>query len=78
MGNRECINQANCGTSDVRGKRNTAIIAMMAIYGMRSSEVANLKLKDIDWDKEQQYRKRCQDTNLCRGYHILSRGYNRT
>jgi len=40
------------GTSDVRGKRNTSIIAMMAIYGMRSSEVANLKLKDIDWDKE--------------------------
>lgn len=46
------------GTSDIRGKRNTAIIAMMAIYGMRSSEVANLKLKDIDWDKELIYLRR--------------------
>lgn len=24
----------------------------MPIYGMRSSEVANLKLEDINWDKE--------------------------
>lgn len=29
------------GTADVRGNRNTAIIAMVAQYGMRSSEVAN-------------------------------------
>ncbi len=48
------------GTSDVRGKRNTAIIAMMAIYGMRSSEVANLKLKNIDWDKELIYLHRAK------------------
>lgn len=48
------------GTFDVRGKRNTAIIAMMAIYGMRSSEVANLKLKDIDWDKELIYLHRAK------------------
>lgn len=52
------------GTSDVRGKRNTAIIAMMAIYGMRSSEVANLKLKDIDWDKELIYLHRAKRGGL--------------
>lgn len=38
------------GTSDVRGRRNTAIITLMAVYGLRSSEVANLRLHDIDWD----------------------------
>ena len=52
------------GTSDVRGKRNTAIIAMMAIYGMRSSEVANLKLEDIDWDKELIYLHRAKRGGL--------------
>jgi Site-specific recombinase XerD len=52
------------GTSDVRGKRNTAIISMMAIYGMRSSEVANLKLKDIDWDKELIYLHRAKRGGL--------------
>ena len=41
---------AHYGTSDARGKRNTAIIAMMAIYGLRSSEVVNLLLKDMDLD----------------------------
>jgi integrase/recombinase XerD len=41
------------GVSNIRGKRNTAIIAMMATYGMRSIEIANLRLKDIDWEKNQ-------------------------
>ena len=49
------------GTSDAGGKRNTAIIA---IYGMRSSEVANLKLKDIDWDKELIYLHRAKRGGL--------------
>lgn len=52
------------GISDVRGKRNTAIIVMMAIYGMRSSEVANLKLKNIDWDKELIYLHRAKRSGL--------------
>lgn len=52
------------GTSDIRGKRDTAIIAMMAIYGMRSSEVVNLKLKDIDWDKELIYLHRAKRGGL--------------
>lgn len=37
------------GNSDVRGKRNTAIMALMTVYGLRSSEVANLRLHDVDW-----------------------------
>ena len=48
------------GTSDPRGKRNTAIITIIAIYGLRSSEVANLRLKDIDWDKNKIYLKRAK------------------
>ena len=52
------------GTSDVKGKRNTAIIVMMSIYGMRSSEVANLKLKDINWDKELIYLHRAKRGGL--------------
>lgn len=32
------------GTLDARGKRNSAIISMMAIYGMRSSEIAELHI----------------------------------
>ena len=38
-------------TSSKVGKRNTAIMALLAIYGMRTSEVSRLKLKDIDWEK---------------------------
>ena len=48
------------GTFDVRGKRNTAIMALMAVYGLRSSEVANLKLRDIDWDKGIVYIRRAK------------------
>ena len=35
------------------GRRNKAIMLLMATYGMRCCEVANLKLKDIDWRKEE-------------------------
>ena len=35
------------------GKRNTAILALLSIYGLRTSEVTRLKLRDIDWDKRQ-------------------------
>lgn len=33
------------------GIRNKAIILLLIEYGMRRSEIANLKLHDIDWDK---------------------------
>lgn len=32
--------------------RNHAIFMLLATYGMRSSEVANLKLNDLDWREE--------------------------
>lgn len=48
------------GLSDARGRRNTAIMALMAVYGMRSSEVANLRLHDIDWNKERIYLRRAK------------------
>lgn len=38
--------------TSIVGIRNKAIILLLTEYGMRSSEVTNLKLKDIDWKKE--------------------------
>ncbi len=35
------------------GKRDYAVLLLLSIYGMRCSEVANLKIRDIDWRKEQ-------------------------
>lgn len=48
------------GTSNARGRRNTAIMALMAVYGLRSSEVANLRLHDIDWNKGNIYLRRAK------------------
>ena len=48
------------GVSNARGRRNTAIMALMAVYGMRSSEVADLRLHDIDWNKECIYLRRAK------------------
>lgn len=38
--------------------RNYAILQILAVYGIRSCELANLKLKDIDWRKELLYLRR--------------------
>lgn len=35
-----------------RGIRDHAILQLLSVYGLRSSEVANLKLNDIDWRRE--------------------------
>ena len=35
-----------------RGRRGHAILMLLATYGVRSSEVVRMKLKDIDWRKE--------------------------
>lgn len=48
------------GTSNARGRRNTAIMALMAVYGLRSSEVANFRLHDIDWAKGNIYLRRAK------------------
>lgn len=41
--------------------RNHAIFMLLAIYGMRSSEVANLKLSDLDWREEFIYLRRAKN-----------------
>lgn len=40
--------------------RNYAILLLLVVYGIRSSEVTNLKIKDIDWEKEQLYLSRAK------------------
>lgn len=44
-------------TTDVR---DYAILLLLTIYGMRRSEVAGLKLPDIDWKNEQIYLRRAK------------------
>ncbi|MCS2626491.1 tyrosine-type recombinase/integrase [Bacteroides xylanisolvens] len=47
--------------------RDYAYFMLLAMYGLRCSEVANLKISDIDWRKEQVYIKRaknCQTTSV--------------
>lgn len=41
--------------------RNYAIFILLAMYGLRCSEVANLKVGDIDWRKEQIHIKRAKN-----------------
>ena len=40
----------NVNTDDVRDIRDRAIILLCAMYGLRSAEVRQLRLDDIDWD----------------------------
>lgn len=42
------------------GKRDYAVFLLLSIYGMRCSEVANLKIRDIDWRKEQIHLRRAK------------------
>lgn len=41
----------SCDRTNPLGKRNYAILLLMTTLGLRSCEVCNLKLNDIDWDK---------------------------
>ena len=41
--------------------RDYAVLMLLAMYGLRCSEVANLKICDIDWRKEQIYIKRAKN-----------------
>lgn len=43
-------------------KRNFAMLLLFAIYGLRCSEVINLKLNDIDWRNETIYLFRAKDS----------------
>lgn len=40
--------------------RDYAVLLLLAVYGMRRSEVAGLKLQDIDWKNEQIYLRRAK------------------
>jgi site-specific recombinase XerD len=43
---------ASFGQEKPADLRNRAIIMLLAIYGFRSSEVRNLRLDDLDWERE--------------------------
>ena len=40
--------------------RDYAILLLLSVYGMRCSEVTGMKIKDIDWRKEQIYLRRAK------------------
>lgn len=40
--------------------RDYAVLLLLSVYGMRCSEVTGMKLKDIDWRKEQIYLRRAK------------------
>jgi site-specific recombinase XerD len=44
--------------------RDYAILLLLSIYGLRSSEVVQLKLKDIDWNKECIHIQRAKNGNV--------------
>jgi site-specific recombinase XerD len=43
---------AGIDTSDPLGRRNYALLVLVATYGLRSSEVVGLRLEDLDWRQE--------------------------
>lgn len=51
---------ANSQTDYPTDVRDYAILLLLSVYGMRRSEVAGLKLKDIDWENEQIYLRRAK------------------
>jgi integrase/recombinase XerD len=44
---------AGIGEDNPIGIRNRAIVMLIAVYGLRSGEVRNLRIEDIDWEREQ-------------------------
>lgn len=48
----QTILQRMKNTKGKSARRNYAIVLLLATYGLRCSEVANLKISDIDWRKE--------------------------
>lgn len=44
-------------------KRNHAIVMLLSVYGLRSSEIANLRLSDINWRTKEIYLRRAK---LCK------------
>ncbi len=50
----------DCNTDYPTDIRDYAILMLLTVYGMRRSEVAGLRLDDIDWKKEQLYLRRAK------------------
>ncbi|SIT51742.1 Integrase family protein [Paraburkholderia piptadeniae] len=44
---------AGLNSTDPKDVRDRAILMLLAIYGMRATEVAKLRLDDIDWERDQ-------------------------
>ena len=42
---------ASCGRNTATGRRDHAVLLLLARLGLRGGEVATLTLDDIDWDK---------------------------
>jgi integrase/recombinase XerD len=51
---------ANSQTDYPTDIRDYAVLLLLSVYGMRRSEVAGLKLKDIDWKNEHLYLRRAK------------------
>jgi integrase/recombinase XerD len=51
---------ANSQTGYPTDVRDYAVLLLLSVYGMRRSEVAGLKLKDINWENEQIYLRRAK------------------
>ena len=51
---------ANTRTDDPTDIRDYAILLLLSVYGMRRSEVARLKLNEIDWKNDRIYLKRAK------------------
>lgn len=49
-----------CKTNNPTDIRDYAILQLLVVYGLRSSEVSNLRLKDIDWREELIHIKRAK------------------
>jgi integrase/recombinase XerD len=51
---------SNSQTGNPTDVRDYAILLLLTVYGLRRSEVAGLKLPDIDWEREQIYLRRAK------------------
>lgn len=49
---------ADCDTESPTGIRDRAILMLLAVYGMRRSEIIKLQMDDIDWENDRIYIRR--------------------
>ena len=58
---------ASIGKRQTKDFRDRATFMLLAIYGLRASEVAAMRLEDLDWDHDQIRirRPKCRDSKVC-------------